>query len=238
MYEECASGIVQGLFNGYNGTTLSIMLGKLILTCLGTILAYGQTGSGKTFTMTGATENYKHRGLIPRALNQVFRMAMDRPELAVTVRVSYLDIYNETMIDLLASLGSSREEHDGNLTVVEDKFTGTLTWAFLSLKHVPGSTIVKGLTTHIATNEEEALNLLFEGETNRSISEHELNKKSTRSHCIFTIHVESRSRVESSERVIFAKLNLVDLAGSERLSKTGTDGATLKEAMCKGESAF
>lgn len=53
-----------------------------------------------------------------------------------------------------------------------------------------------------------------------------------RSHCIFTIYVESRSRVESSEKVLYSKLNLVDLAGSERLSKTETSGISLKEAMC------
>lgn len=76
------------------------------------------------------------------------------------------------------------------------------------------------------------MNLLFEGETVRSISEHQLNKTSSRSHCIFTLHVESRSRVESSEKVMTSKLNMVDLAGSERLSKTETKGVTLKEAMC------
>lgn len=91
--------------------------------------------------------------------------------------------------------------------------------------------MVRGLAQHIANSEEEALNLLFEGETNRSIAEHQLNKNSTRSHAIFTIHMESRSRVESSEKVIYSKLNLVDLAGSERLSKTKTTGAFLKEAM-------
>ena len=66
----------------------------------------------------------------------------------------------------------------------------------------------------------------------RSIAEHQMNKASSRSHCIFTIYVESRSRVESSEKVMTSKLNLVDLAGSERLSKTETKGVSLKEAMC------
>ena len=66
--------------------------------------------------------------------------------------------------------------------------------------------------------------MLFEGETNRTVSQHKLNKHSTRSHCIFTLHLEIRSRVESSEKVIFAKINLVDLAGSERTKKTGSEG--------------
>lgn len=164
--------------------------------------------------MTGASENYKHRGLIPRAISHLFRDIQDRANLAVTVRISYLEIYNEQMIDLLSSLNDI--EASENMAVVEEKH---------------GSTHVKGLTVKIANSEEEALNLLFEGETNRSIAEHQMNRNSSRSHCIFTIHVESRSRVESSEKVMTSKLNLVDLAGSERLSKTETKGVTLKEAM-------
>ena len=89
---------------------------------------------------------------------------------------------------------------------------------------------MKGLSLNVCANEEEALNYLFEGETNRTIAEHQLNKASSRSHCIFTIHVESKSRVESSEKVICSKLHLVDLAGSERTKKTGSEGITMKEA--------
>ncbi|KAJ3248926.1 Kinesin-like protein kif9 [Chytriomyces hyalinus] len=208
VYDDCGHQIVKSVMEGYNGT----------------IMAYGQTGAGKTFTMTGATENYKHRGLIPRAISHVFREIAERPQMACTIRVSYLEIYNEQIVDLLASLPdggdgyntSSSGGGDAFLAVVEDK---------------AGVSHVKGLTMQIANNEEEALNLLFEGETNRSIAEHQLNKISTRSHCIFTIYLESRSRVESSERVISSKLNLVDLAGSERISKTHTQGLSLKEAM-------
>ena len=72
--------------------------------------------------------------------------------------------------------------------------------------------------------------MLFEGETNRTISEHNLNKQSSRSHCVFTVHLEIRSRVESSEKVIVSKFNLVDLAGSERTKKTGSEGKQLLEA--------
>lgn len=56
--------------------------------------------------------------------------------------------------------------------------------------------------------------MLFEGENNRTIAEHNLNKASSRSHCIFTVHLEIRSKVESSEKVVMSKINLVDLAGS------------------------
>ena len=63
--------------------------------------------------------------------------------------------------------------------------------------------------------------MLFEGESNRNISEHKLNKHSSRAHSVFTIHLEMRSKVESSEKVVVSKLNIVDLAGSERTKKTG-----------------
>ncbi len=93
-----------------------------------------------------------------------------------------------------------------------------------------GTLIIKGLSRHLVNNEEEAFNLVFEGEANRTISEHQLNKESTRSHCIFTIYLEMKSRIESSEKIINSKLNFVDLAGSERVKKTGSTGITLREA--------
>ncbi|KAI8590910.1 P-loop containing nucleoside triphosphate hydrolase protein [Geranomyces variabilis] len=199
VYEECVNAIMKGLLDGYNGT----------------IMAYGQTGAGKTFTMTGASENYKHRGLIPRSISQVFREMADRPQLSYTARISYIEIYNEQMVDLLGAVPEV-VKGDNGLNVVEDQ---------------NGTAQVKGLTVRVANTEEEALSYLFEGETTRSIAEHQLNRNSSRSHCIFTIWLESRSRVESSEKVLYSKLNLVDLAGSERLSKTQTTGVSLREAM-------
>ena len=94
-----------------------------------------------------------------------------------------------------------------------------------------GYVIVKGLSKKHAENEEEALQMLFEGENNRTVAEHKLNRNSSRSHCIFTIHLEIRSKVESSEKVVMSKINLVDLAGSERTKKTGSEGKTLVEAQ-------
>ncbi|KAG4087315.1 kinesin-domain-containing protein [Neocallimastix lanati (nom. inval.)] len=198
IFDECGSPILKSLIDGYNGT----------------ILAYGQTGAGKTYTMTGTTENYVHRGLIPRIISQLYKEISNKTQMAITVRISYLEIYNEQMVDLLASLNDD-ETCTGALKIVDENI---------------GPSLVKNLSLQIANTEEEALNLLFEGETNKSISEHQLNKNSSRSHCIFTIYLESRSRVESSEKVIYSKLNLVDLAGSERLSKTQTSGVSLQEA--------
>lgn len=70
---------------------------------------------------------------------------------------------------------------------------------------------------------------MFEGQTNRTISEHKLNKRSSRSHGIFTIVLEMRSKVESSEKILISKINIIDLAGSERTKKTQTDGSVLLE---------
>lgn len=177
-------------------------------------MVYGQTGAGKTFTMSGSTQNYKYRGVIPRAITQVFQEIGGRFEQEYTVRVSYLEIYNELMFDLISPVPT--HEQGGNQISIQDDAKGEI--------HV------KGLTLNVVKNEEEALNYLFEGETNRTVSAHQLNKESSRSHCIYTIHLESKSRTESTEKVVFSKLHLVDLAGSERTKKSGAQGINLKEA--------
>uniref|UniRef100_A0A8C3LSN1 Kinesin-like protein n=1 Tax=Chrysolophus pictus TaxID=9089 RepID=A0A8C3LSN1_CHRPC len=195
-YETVAKKLVSEALTGYNGT----------------IMCYGQTGAGKTYTMTGATAEYKHRGIIPRAVQQVFRAIACSVDSFITVRISYLEIYNETLCDLLSTTTSN----DMQMAIVD----------------CPQGVYVKGLSIHSVSDEEDALNLLFEGETNRVIAEHSLNKNSSRSHCIFTIYIEVRSRVRvlSDIRCINSKINLIDLAGSERLSKTRSEGRVLKEA--------
>ncbi|XP_063465807.1 kinesin-like protein KIF9 isoform X9 [Symphalangus syndactylus] len=203
VYETVAKDVVSQALDGYNGT----------------IMCYGQTGAGKTYTMTGATENYKHRGILPRALQQVFRTIEERPTHAITVRVSYLEIYNESLFDLLSTLpyvGPSVTP----MTIVEN----------------PQGVFIKGLSVHLTSQEEDAFSLLFEGETNRIIASHTMNKNSSRSHCIFTIYLEAHSRTLSEEKYITSKINLVDLAGSERLGKSGSEGRVLKEATCINKS--
>ncbi|XP_034615647.1 kinesin-like protein KIF9 isoform X3 [Trachemys scripta elegans] len=197
VYDAVARDLVSQALDGYNGT----------------IMCYGQTGAGKTYTMTGATENYKHRGIIPRAIQQVFRAVEEHIDQSITVRISYLEIYNETLFDLLSTMPHDMSG-DIHMAVVE----------------YPQGVFVKGLSMHPASHEEDALNLLFEGETNRIIGEHTLNKNSSRSHCIFTIYIESHSRILSDAKYTASKINLVDLAGSERLGKTGSEGQVLKEA--------
>jgi kinesin family member 6/9 len=93
-----------------------------------------------------------------------------------------------------------------------------------------GGVVIKNARMVVCDSEEEALNCLFEGELARTVAAHQLNQRSSRSHTVFTVHIESRSRVESTDKVITSKLHLVDLAGSERTKKTGSSGLTLKEA--------
>lgn len=128
----------------------------------------------------------------------------------MSVSVSYMEIYNEQIRDLLVSTDLVRD---------------------LGVYDEHGSTGVKGLTQRPVYTEAEALNLLFEGETNRAIAPHAMNKRSSRSHCIFTVYIDTRSRVDSDARRTIAKLNFVDLAGSERLDKTFSEGRTQQEAM-------
>lgn len=91
---------------------------------------------------------------------------------------------------------------------------------------------MRGLSQHVCHSEEEALNCLFEGELNRTFRNHYLNATSSRAHTVFSMHIESRSRVESADKVVYSKLHLVDLAGSERTKKTKSDSALLlKEAQ-------
>jgi kinesin family protein 6/9 len=193
VFELVAKDVLNHALEGYSGT----------------LFCYGQTGAGKTFTMSGSSLDYKYRGMIPRSISMLFQEIQSRYEQSITFRVSYLEIYNEMMFDLLSPDLSS------NLAIQED---------------ARGSIVVKGLTQKICNNEEEALGYLFEGETNRTISQHRMNAASSRSHAIFSIYLEMRSRVESTEKVIYSKINLVDLAGSERTKKTGSEGTTLIEA--------
>ncbi|XP_064496161.1 kinesin-like protein KIF9 isoform X2 [Pseudopipra pipra] len=191
VYETVARDLVAAALRGYNGT----------------IMCYGQTGAGKTYTMTGAAE-YEHRGIIPRAIQQVFQAAKESPGLSITVLISYLEVYNEALFDLLGP-GSRNTP--------------------LAVLDSPQGVCVKGLSIHPVSHEKQALNLLSEGGTNRAIAEHALNKNSSRSHCIFTIYIECHSRVYRNLKGIKSKITLIDLAGSERLSELPSAGHIQRE---------
>lgn len=186
IFDFCAKDIVMQVARGYNGT----------------VMCYGQTGAGKTFSMNGSTPNFKYRGLIPRAVTQIFQEIGSVSEHDVTVSVSYLEIYNEQLFDLLSD--EPRQVHGSGLSILNDS---------------RGEVHVKNLTIQQVNNEEQALNFLFEGETRKTIAATKFNEQSSRAHSVYTIHIMSRPRTGGSEKVIHSKLHLVDLAGNERTKK-------------------
>ncbi|KAI1895161.1 hypothetical protein AGOR_G00103450 [Albula goreensis] len=198
VFEHIAKPVADNVLAGYNGT----------------IFAYGQTGSGKTFTITGGAERYSDRGIIPRTLSYLYQHFSQDSSKVYTAHISYLEIYNEVGYDLLDPRHeASRLEDLPKVTIMEDE---------------DQNIHLKNLSIQQSANEEEALNLLFLGDTNRMIAETPMNQASTRSHCIFTVHVCSREPGSSTLRR--SKLHLVDLAGSERVGKTGVGGQLLTEA--------
>ncbi|XP_026857259.2 kinesin-like protein KIF6 isoform X4 [Electrophorus electricus] len=198
IFETIAKPVADNVLAGYNGT----------------IFAYGQTGSGKTFTITGGAERYSDRGIIPRTLSYLYQHFTQDSSMVYTTQISYLEIYNEVGYDLLDPRHEASNLEDlPKVTIMED----------------PDQNIhLKNLSLQASANEEEALNLLFLGDTNRMIAETPMNQASTRSHCIFTIHLCGRE--PGSATLHRSKLHLVDLAGSERVGKSGVGGQILTEA--------
>ncbi|KAK3093383.1 hypothetical protein FSP39_014832 [Pinctada imbricata] len=198
IFDNVAKPVADNVLQGYNGT----------------IFAYGQTGSGKTFTITGGAERYVDRGIIPRTLSYLFEQFEKDGDRTYTLHISYLEIYNENGYDLLDPKHEAAKLEDlPKVSLMEDS---------------DQNIHLKNLSVHQAASEEEALNLLFLGDTNRMIAETPMNQASTRSHCVFTIHMTSRGT--GSATIRRSKLHLVDLAGSERVSKTGATGVLLTEA--------
>jgi kinesin family protein 6/9 len=158
-------------------------------------------------------DSYSQRGLTPRALELLFS---ERDKLhatgtaAVRVSVSYLEIYNETVYDLLGSPAA-----DAPLDLVGPNLPRVAL-----LEGDDGSLAFRNLSCHVADSCEEALGLLFQGDTARAVAETSSNATSSRSHCVFTAYVQVRPA--GSDVIRMAKLHLVDLAGSERIGKTGT----------------
>ncbi|EME27709.1 kinesin family member [Galdieria sulphuraria] len=193
VFEEAASSVVDSVIDGYNGT----------------IFAYGQTSSGKTHTMLGTPED---KGIIPLSIYQVFGRLERIEDREFLLRVSYIEIYNENIRDLLAP-------HNENLKVHED-FNGRV---FVDAKE------------EVVDTPETVLEIMKKGESNRTIGSTNMNEHSSRSHTIFTVFIESREKnrdIESDGLSVRAStLTLVDLAGSERVSQTGAEGSRLKEGM-------
>ena len=172
------------------------------------IFAYGQTSTGKTFTMKG--ESKTNEGLIPLSIKEIFN-TLNSSESNITksiVKVSYAEIYNETVNDLI---DTSKKN--------------------LEIRESPRGIFVNNLSEITVTNVEKAMQLLNKGENNRIIAETKLNEKSSRSHTIFKINIEFyiKDKDNNKEKKYYSQLNLVDLAGSENVSKAKCEGMRIKE---------
>lgn len=195
VYNLTARPIVDSVLQGYNGT----------------IFAYGQTGTGKTFTMEGIRSVPEFRGIIPNSFAQIFgHIAKAQGETQFLVRVSYYEIYNEEVRDLLGKDQHVRHE------VKERPDIGVY---------------VKDLSMFVVKNADEMDQVMTLGNKNRSVGATNMNEHSSRSHAIFSITAEcSEKGPDGQHHVRVGKLHLVDLAGSERQTKTGSTGQRLKEA--------
>uniref|UniRef100_A0A8R7TJG1 Kinesin motor domain-containing protein n=1 Tax=Triticum urartu TaxID=4572 RepID=A0A8R7TJG1_TRIUA len=187
VYDVAAQHVVSGAMEGINGT----------------VFAYGVTSSGKTHTMHG---EQKSPGIIPLAVKDVFSIIQDTPGREFLLRVSYLEIYNEVINDLLDPTGQ-------NLRIREDA----------------QGTYVEGIKEEVVLSPAHALSLIASGEEHRHVGSNNFNLVSSRSHTIFTLTIESSPSGETEEEEVrLCQLNLIDLAGSES-SKTETTGLRRKE---------
>ncbi|XP_039397724.1 centromere-associated protein E isoform X3 [Mauremys reevesii] len=203
VYEGVAVPIIKSAVQGYNGT----------------IFAYGQTASGKTYTMMGSD---KSLGIIPKAVQDVFKIICEIPGREFLLRVSYMEIYNETITDLLCDSRKNKP-----LGIRED---------------VNRNIYVEDLIEEVVVTPEQVMEWLRKGEKKRHYGETKMNEHSSRSHTIFRMIIESRENDPANTNcdgaVMVSHLNLVDLAGSERASQTGSEGVRLKEGCNINRSLF
>mmetsp|Transcript_27515 Transcript_27515/g.80311 ORF Transcript_27515/g.80311 Transcript_27515/m.80311 type:complete len:1708 (-) Transcript_27515:92-5215(-) len=182
------------------------------------IFSYGQTGSGKTHTMTGSGHG-PMRGIIPRSMEMLDEQRLKRMEdgWEFDMSVTIFEIYNELIKDLLTDSAHKGVEHD--------------------VKHdAKGNVYVTNLTfEHLQENPpEEVFGLLERAARLRSVASTNMNEQSSRSHTVFTIHINAKNTKMNVK--LTGKMNLCDLAGSERINRSGATGDRLKEATAINKS--
>ncbi|KFK32321.1 hypothetical protein AALP_AA6G226600 [Arabis alpina] len=203
MFKVAGVPMVENVVAGYNS-------------CM---FAYGQTGSGKTHTMLGDIEGGTRRhsvncGMTPRVFEYLFSRIQKEKEvrkeekLHFTCRCSFLEIYNEQILDLL-------DPSSNNLQLREDHKKGI---------HV------ENLREIEVSSARDVIQQLVQGAANRKVAATNMNRASSRSHSVFTCIIESKWVSQGVTHHRFARLNLVDLAGSERQKSSGAEGERLKEA--------
>uniref|UniRef100_A0A8B9HTP0 Kinesin family member 16B n=1 Tax=Astyanax mexicanus TaxID=7994 RepID=A0A8B9HTP0_ASTMX len=194
VFKDLGSDVLKAAFEGYNAC----------------IFAYGQTGSGKSYTMMG---NPGDVGLIPRICEGLFTRISGmtcRDEASFRTEVSYLEIYNERVRDLLRR----KLAKTFNLRVRE---------------HPKDGPYVEDLSKHLVQNYTDVEELMEAGNINRTTASTGMNDASSRSHAIFTINFTQAKFDAEMPCETVSKIHLVDLAGSERADSTGATGVRLKE---------
>ncbi|XP_035257261.1 kinesin-like protein KIN-14R isoform X2 [Anguilla anguilla] len=173
------------------------------------ILAYGQTGSGKTYTMMGRRDE---PGVNVRSVRELLRICKEREKVTYALKISMLEVYNDSLNDLLAKSATGH----------------------LEIRTQGKSVSVPGLTAVEVKTEEDILSVMELGEKNRKIASTKMNIESSRSHLILTLRVDGTDTVSGATSR--GTLTLCDLAGSERISKTEAKGARLLEAASINKS--
>lgn len=200
-------------------TVVRPLIDQVLLGFNCTVFAYGQTGTGKTYTMEGnklesgsSWEEDPHCGIIPRAISQLFD-TLKHQDNEFTVRVSFLELYNEDTYDMLSSLDDTTK-----LKIFDDA-------------QKRGSVIVGGLEEIIVQSKYEIYDILKRGSAKRQTAATMMNACSSRSHTIFSVTVHMREgTIEGEELLKIGKLNLVDLAGSENIGRSGAQDKRAREA--------
>ncbi|XP_074711626.1 kinesin-like protein KIF27 isoform X2 [Strix uralensis] len=211
VYTVCIKPLLVSLTEGYNAT----------------VFAYGQTGSGKTYTIGGghvASVAEDEKGIIPRAIQELFQHISENHNIDFHVKVSYIEVYKEELRDLLELETSVKELH-----IREDE---------------KGNTVIVGAKEFQVECADEVISLLESGNAARHTGTTQMNEHSSRSHAIFTISICQKQSAESqkntdaaqdsswkSVQMIASKFHFVDLAGSERVTKTGNTGERFKESI-------
>lgn len=177
-----------------------------------TVLAYGQTGSGKTYTMgTGLDGNLDTAtcGVVPRSIAYLFEKACGEWEMLV----SFLEIYNEEIIDLLNPHFAGADKSARPVLAIREDAGGEI--------------YIAGIREEPVRKQDDVLRLLQKGSLGRTTKSTDMNSVSSRSHAIFTLVL----RQQRSESTTVSKLHFVDLAGSERLKRTHAVGDRAKESI-------
>ena len=212
VYNCSAKKLVRRVMEGYQGT----------------VFAYGMTGSGKTFSMYGSSSS---PGIIPMSVTDIFSFIRETPQREFLLRVSYLEVYNERIVDLLSTTTTKPGQKEEEIKLREDSRRGVY---------------AAPLKEEIVQSQSQLLRVIKQGDQRRRTSNTQYNMRSSRSHAVVQIVVESRERnslgtsVHSKRSAMLpggvriSTLSLIDLAGSERAAETKerrTEGGHINKSL-------